>query len=275
MCATAKRSTVGLNGDTRRKILSSMKRLLLYKNEVQDISEMNDLVTKLQKEKEELKKQMKVLEEKCENLLHEILQEKENIQKISHLEDKVCGLESMNTELLAYISGLEQKDICHNCDSTFCNKGQAYHKVSYSQKQRKLKQIKSNAEKALWFLESFGIKIDKLLLTDTASNENINLKFNESVGKAAYKSLTAEEQDKIKQVVYIMDSFCVSDAAYHELSMIDSDGLPRSYLIKQCRMDLNSIHSVSRTPGSWPGAQLSFKVELHNHLSKLVRAFTD
>ena len=99
MCATAKRSTVGLNGDTRRKILSIMKRLLVYKNEVQDISELNDLVTKLQKEKEELKKQMEMLEKKCENLSHEILQEKENIQKISHLEDKVCGLESVNTEL--------------------------------------------------------------------------------------------------------------------------------------------------------------------------------
>ena len=57
MCATAKRSTVGLNGDTRYKILSSMKRLLVYKDEIQGISELNDLVTKLQKDMEELKKQ--------------------------------------------------------------------------------------------------------------------------------------------------------------------------------------------------------------------------
>jgi hypothetical protein len=41
-----------------------------------------------------------------------------------------------------------------------------------------------------------------------------------------YIVLASKEQDKIKQVVYIMDSFCVSDAAYHELSMIDSDELP-------------------------------------------------
>ena len=94
--------------------------------------------------------------------------------------------------------------------------------------------------------------------------------FSEKASKSAYKSLTAEEQDKIKNVVYLMDSFCVSDAAYHELTMLDKDGLPRSYLIKQCRQSLNSIHSVTRTPGVWSGAQLSFEKELNSQLLKQV-----
>ena len=82
--------------------------------------------------------------------------------------------------------------------------------------------------------------------------------------------MSPEDQNKIKQVVYIMDSFCGSDAAYHELTMMDMNGLPRSYLIKQCRKDLNSIHSIARTPGTWPGAQLSFKEELNSQLLKQV-----
>ena len=138
--------------------------------------------------------------------------------------------------------------------------------MSTTQKQRKLKEIKSNADKALWFLESFGLKLEKLTLSDTTTGDNVDLTFSNSAGKAAYRLLNDEEKDKIKQVVYIMDSFCVSDAAYHELSMIDTNGLPRSYLIKQCRQDVNSIHSITRTPGTWPGAQLSFRDELNSQL---------
>ena len=47
-----------------------------------------------------------------------------------------------------------------------------------------------------------------------------------------------------------MDSFWVSDAAYHELSMIETNVLPRSDLIEQCRQDINSIHSIIRTSGT-------------------------
>ena len=67
-----------------------------------------------------------------------------------------------------------------------------------------------------------------------------------------------------------MDNFCVSDVAYHELSMFDQEGLPRSYLIKQCRQDLNKLCSISRTPGGWPGAQMNFTTELKHQLSKQV-----
>ena len=67
-----------------------------------------------------------------------------------------------------------------------------------------------------------------------------------------------------------MDKFCVSDVAYHELSMVDQEGMPRSYLIKQWRQDLNKLCSITRTPGEWPGAQLSFGTELKHQLSKQV-----
>jgi hypothetical protein len=55
--------------------------------------------------------------------------------------------------------------------------------------------------------------------------------------------------------------------------MIDQENLPRSYLIKQCRQELNNIYSISRTPGEWPGAQLGFKDELYHQLSKQVKMY--
>ena len=101
------------------------------------------------------------------------------------------------------------------------------------------------------------------------SGDKVTLQYNDA-NKCAYNSLTEENKDKVKNVVYIMDKFCVSDVAYHELSMTDQEGLPRSYLIKQCRHDLNKVYSISRTPGEWPGAQLNFKNELSHQLSKQV-----
>ena len=59
----------------------------------------------------------------------------------------------------------------------------------------------------------------------------------------------------------------MGDAAYHDMSMIVDD-IPRSYLIKQCRSNLNSIFHITRTPGKHPGAKMSFKKELRAQIQK-------
>ncbi|CAB3999311.1 hypothetical protein BSL78_20361 [Paramuricea clavata] len=51
------------------------------------------------------------------------------------------------------------------------------------------------------------------------------------------------------------DKFCVGDSFYHELSMLHQ-GLPRSYLIKQCGDDLNAMCHIDRHPGSSQGAKV-------------------
>ena len=58
-----------------------------------------------------------------------------------------------------------------------------------------------------------------------------------------------------------MDRFSVSDAADHEFSMT-TDGLEKSYLVRQCRTDLNNLIHITRTPGKQSGIQMSFKEEL-------------
>jgi hypothetical protein len=112
--------------------------------------------------------------------------------------------------------------------------------------------LKTNAEKALWFLESFGLKLDKLSLIDI-NGDDVNLQYN-GAKKAGYQYLMEEEQHLVKNVVYIMDKFCVSDVAYHKFTMFDQ-GLPRSHLIKQCKQDVNKISCISRTPDEWPCAK--------------------
>ena len=66
-----------------------------------------------------------------------------------------------------------------------------------------------------------------------------------------------------------MNKFAVGDAFVHELSML-TNGIPRSYLIKQCRDKLNSSCVVKPTSGPEPGAQISFKESFISKLKDLV-----
>ena len=66
--------------------------------------------------------------------------------------------------------------------------------------------------------------------------------------------------------MFLLDKFCVSDAAYHELCMIYDD-MPRKYLLIQCREDINKIHHIERLPGNKPGAMLNLNSELQRMIT--------
>ncbi|KAK3082818.1 hypothetical protein FSP39_006271 [Pinctada imbricata] len=87
-----------------------------------------------------------------------------------------------------------------------------------------------------------------------------------NVKPTSYSNLSETEKDKIKCLLYVMDSFGISDEAYHELSL-QNGSLARSHLIKQCRTEMSNIFSISKTPGSSQGAQL----KLHETLNRLLR----
>ncbi len=265
LCSLAIKSCTG---SKRVKILQKVKKLAIYRHEVEDVNQLLHKISCFEEEKAELQEQVVNLEARCESLVQDVLKLTQDKKCTTELEQSLQDVHDENERLEAYIQTLLDRDCCKHCDSSLANKGSTYDKVSYTQKQRKLKELKTSAERALWFLESFGLNINSLSLT-ALDGEKVNLEYNASK-KSAYQLLSQKEQDIIKSVVYIMDNFCVSDVAYHELSMFDQEGLPRSYLIKQCRQDLNKLCSISRTPGGWPGAQMNFTTELKHQLSKQV-----
>ena len=55
--------------------------------------------------------------------------------------------------------------------------------------------------------------------------------------------------------------FYISDAFYHDITAV-CDGLPRSYLIKQLRSDMNILCHIQRTPGGAEGAEVDVEQEL-------------
>ena len=94
-------------------------------------------------------------------------------------------------------------------------------------------------------------------------------------GQKGFNDLSEEDQDKVKSVLFLLDKFCIGDVAYHELTMCSGgEDFPRSYLIKQCKDDLNKLCHITRTPGVAPGAQLAFATELESVLKKQVTAIS-
>ena len=76
------------------------------------------------------------------------------------------------------------------------------------------------------------------------------------------------ENERIEQILFLLDKFCVGDALYHEVSIL-SDDLPKSYLVKQLRADMNKTYHIERTRG-YPGARLDFTSTVRDHVKELL-----
>jgi hypothetical protein len=79
-----------------------------------------------------------------------------------------------------------------------------------------------------------------------------------------YENLNLEDKDLLKQLVFLLDKFCVSDAA--QLSKIYDD-MPRKYLLIQCREDINKIYHIERLQGNKPGAMVNLNSELQRMIT--------
>lgn len=88
-------------------------------------------------------------------------------------------------------------------------------------------------------------------------------------GGTQYAKLSEGGKAKVENILYLIDKFGVGDEFIHELSMV-VDGMPKSYLVKQCRMDLNSVCIIRSTSGKAPGASYLFKELLIQQIKHMV-----
>lgn len=163
---------------------------------------------------------------KCEN--DSLQRENENLRDdVNRLQTNMnilkCHdqkLETENINLLKYIAQIEKRTQ---------RTGQS--KLT----SKSLKQFKTEAEKALWFAESYGL-LPEALKCSTKEGRSLSIKFS---------SLKETEKEKIRQLVYILDKFAISNAAYYELSMLEKS-LPRKYLIVQENEQLDKLFHIER-----------------------------
>ena len=111
--------------------------------------------------------------------------------------------------------------------------GKKHHELGSKQKARRLTLLKNKAQCALWFCKNFGLDLEEIKFQDNdGAHHTINYT------PSQYKCLSEDDKSRIEQVLFLLDKFCVGDEVYHELSMI-SEGLPKSYLVKQKRNEMN------------------------------------
>lgn len=152
----------------------------------------------------------------------------------------------------------------------FDNHGRTFLEVGKRQQERKLQTLATRIEQALWFIESFGLHLNNVKLVDNSGKDHC-LSIGLEKETKSFNELPNQEQQEIQQVLYVMDKFCIGEAAYHKLTCCPGgEELPRSYLIKQCKENLNKLSSIERTPGEANGAAFDFQDELCTVIEKMV-----
>ena len=234
---------------------------------MEDLLMLSEVDAQLSEQKllnEGLRKEKDVLQERYESLVKDLEGNlKAERMAVTTAGGEIQDLKIQNQNLQNYIEALGQ-------DLDFPNNGGELSEVGEQQQRRKKTKLKTNVEKALWFAKTFGLELQSVIFKDH-HGANHTMTYSEKV-RRSYKDLTEADQQKVRNVLFILDKFCIGDEAYHELSMIDgNEELPRSYLIKQCKDELNKLCHITRTPGPAQGAQLDFLAELESVIQNQVR----
>lgn len=216
-------------------------------------------ITEVEKELLELAKANSLIEEEnnylriqCEELYNNLLRAEMQNKEAEEMFVDMKLLEKENLYLTKYLDKIEAQE-------KLKNNGEKVADLKERQQRRKVRELKTKVDQALWFAKTYGLHLGAVKLVDEAG-EYHTLDYSQStetLKRKAYECLSDEDKDKVKQILYITDKFCIGEAAYREFTMQPGgEQLPRSYLIKQCKNDLNQLCHISRTPGKAEGAQL-------------------
>lgn len=256
-----------LKGRRKAEYEKTCKNISIYCNEIVQLSQLEEElkvarenVDTLAKENVYLKDQRTVISEELATIQQSKRNTEQDLDNIKNEHERVL---KENEELRDYIDKIGSPNDCRNT-------GKVMPDVGKRQQDRKLKELKTDVERTLWFAETYGLKLESANFSDN-SGASYGLTFNDCAQKKKYKDLPEAEKQKIKQILLIQDKFCIGEAAYHELTMIPAgESLPRSYLIKQCKDSLNELCHIERTPGKAEGAQFNLYNSLQSAIQKHV-----
>ena len=247
-------------GRDRMDLDKRVRKFHVYEGETMSSGELHEQIRSIQDIQDELKEWKEKyinLEEEKETMYNEMaktLEEKEQV---------IDNLMKNNKELEDYVENLSKAVGISS-----------YHGKPVSEakkKNRTLKTFLSKAKMALWFASSTG-KIHDVKCHQHVPNLEPTTSTDQSGETSTFSSLPLEEKNMVEQILFLLDKFCVGDNFYHELSMI-VNGLPRSYLVKQCRHDLNDMCHLEGLKGKFPGTKVSsvknlFVAHILDYLSK-------
>jgi hypothetical protein len=248
-----------LSGRKRKELDSKLYKLSVRRGEMESVQTMNTKIQEHRKELEEWKTKYSDLAEESKTLYEDMIKE------VKNLEEEITDLNETNKDLREYVEVLERKE------SLQCQ-GKSINNLGNKQKGRKLKLLQNKAQRALWFCKSFGLDLTNIGFQDeTGCNYSMEYPTpcSSNADHIQYEKLSKDKKEIVERVLFLLDKFCVGDEMYHKLSVI-TEGLPKSYLIKQRRGELNKSYHIERLPGPYPGARLNFKSTLTDHVRDIL-----
>ena len=164
----------------------------------------------------------------------------------------------MNQNLLNYIDILERNE-------NASNKGKDISEVK--KKSRTLNIFLTRAQNVLWFSKAIGLELQSVTVIETETGklhiigteqaqDPSGVTSNNEEQSRGFEAIPDQEKANVERILFLLGKCSVGDCFYHELTMV-IDGLPKAYLVKQRRHQLNKICHVTPTPGVADGAQTS------------------
>ena len=246
-------------GSKREELNSKVRRLHIFEGQTVSVASLREENEAIRDELEEWKQSYKDLKSETKQLFEEMY------AAIQEKEKSLSDLQSKNEELLNYIDKIENSDKPYE--------GKDISEVK--KKSRTLTAFMSRAKTALWFAKSFGLELQSLTVSElkTGLKHTLTTEGQDPCSESSngFDTLSEEEKSRVEKVLFLLDKFCVGDNFYHELTMV-VDGLPKSYLVKQRRSQLNDICHIISTPGEAEGAQMSFNDLLKERIKDYVES---
>ena len=72
-------------------------------------------------------------------------------------------------------------------------------------------EVRANVQKALWFSKTFGLELNSVHFKDDVGASH-TCSYSDKTRKS-YKNLSEADQQKVKNVLFILDKFCVGEEA--------------------------------------------------------------
>ena len=199
----------------------------------------------------EVNRQLLHRKRKAENLDEEISKRQKCEQEIEILQAKL----QEQTKILGQSSHKKyvRKPLSH------CTRQQQYNRK---------KEIINSAQKSLSHCKNEGFQPRLVELEEIDTGKSVALDLAKDTFN--YESSKADTTDKkLYSALYIKDKFTISNAAYHELTMVSN--LPNLSQIKKATGVLNLQYGIRRCPNNIIGVQQGIKVRIIQRLTCFVK----
>ena len=144
-----------------------------------------------------------------------------------------------------------------------------WEEYSRQHRYKKRRSVAGNIQSALSFCENEKFKPCTIELEniDTRNREILDI----TNCTFAKKDQPSHDVVSPQSALYVKDKFCISNQAYHELSMLSD--LPTSSQVKKLTKTLNSEYEITTSPNNTIGVQQSLKGRIIYRLTELIKQY--